>query len=74
MRAIVNLGRNLGVDVITEGIESEEQYRTLLDLGCGFGQGYWLCQPLNAHVTDDIILSRSLTPYLARQARAFRTD
>ena len=40
VRTIVNLAHNLGMDVIAEGIETEEQLESLKALGCEFGQGF----------------------------------
>jgi diguanylate cyclase (GGDEF)-like protein/PAS domain S-box-containing protein len=40
IHAVVNLGRNLGIKVVAEGIETEEQERRLIELGCEFGQGF----------------------------------
>jgi len=46
--AIVAMARSLGVDVVAEGIETEEQLRTLRALGCPRGQGYLLARPMDA--------------------------
>jgi diguanylate cyclase (GGDEF)-like protein len=40
VRTIVQLGMNLGVIVIAEGVETANQQACLRDLGCGWGQGY----------------------------------
>ena len=40
IRAVINLGSSLGIKVVAEGIETEEQDRRLLELGCDFGQGF----------------------------------
>ena len=48
VRTIVQLGRNLGVDVIAEGIETPAQQHLLGDLGCPLGQGYWFSVPVPA--------------------------
>jgi hypothetical protein len=48
VRTIVQLGRNLGVDVIAEGIETPAQQHALAELGCPFGQGYWFSVPVPA--------------------------
>ena len=40
VRTIVQLGKNLGVIVIAEGVETASQQDCLRDLGCGWGQGY----------------------------------
>jgi EAL domain-containing protein (putative c-di-GMP-specific phosphodiesterase class I) len=44
-RAIVGLGRELGMHVVAEGIENEAQWLRLRDLGCDLGQGYFLAKP-----------------------------
>ena len=38
--AVVKLGFSLGIKVVAEGIETEEQETRLLELGCEFGQGF----------------------------------
>lgn len=40
VRTIVNLARNLRVDVVAEGIEEAEQAVALKNMGCALGQGY----------------------------------
>ena len=45
-RAIADLGRNLGMRTIGEGIEVEEQARRLSELGCPLGQGFLFGRPL----------------------------
>ncbi len=45
LRAVVQLGASLGVQVITEGIETEEQRDVLLDWGVFFGQGFLFDRP-----------------------------
>ena len=45
---VINLGRGLGLTVIAEGIEGEEQRQQLLALGCHEGQGYLFARPMAA--------------------------
>ena len=45
-RAIIDLGRSLGLDVIAEGIETERQRERLRALGCTVGQGFLFARPL----------------------------
>ena len=40
IRAVINLGRSLGISVVAEGIETKEQARRLMELDCDFGQGF----------------------------------
>lgn len=44
--AIVALGGSLGLQVIAEGVELEEQIERLRDLGCGYGQGFYFARPM----------------------------
>jgi EAL domain-containing protein (putative c-di-GMP-specific phosphodiesterase class I) len=46
VRTIIALARNLGLDVVAEGVETVEQNDFLLREGCPFGQGYYFSQPL----------------------------
>ncbi len=45
IRAILALASTLGIETIAEGIETEPQRRTLLELGCVHGQGYLFARP-----------------------------
>ena len=47
VRTISTLARNLGMEVIAEGIETEEQYQQLKMLGCEYGQGFLFSHPVN---------------------------
>jgi diguanylate cyclase (GGDEF)-like protein len=48
VKTISTLAHNLGMKVIAEGIESEEQHQGLKDLGCEYGQGYLFSRPVDA--------------------------
>jgi EAL domain-containing protein (putative c-di-GMP-specific phosphodiesterase class I) len=48
VQAILALGASLSINVVAEGIETNEQIDALLDLGCAYGQGYLLGHPLTA--------------------------
>jgi diguanylate cyclase (GGDEF)-like protein len=39
VQAIIAMGHSLGLDVVAEGVESEDQVQTLLAMGCTYGQG-----------------------------------
>lgn len=43
---IIDIAQNLGIQVVAEGIEQEEQSRMLIDLGCNLQQGYYFCKPV----------------------------
>ena len=44
---VVQLGRNLGLSVIAEGVEDERQAQILRQLGCPLAQGYLFSRPLS---------------------------
>ncbi len=46
VRMLVTLGRELGVDIIAEGLETVESANLLRDLGCRLAQGYQFFKPL----------------------------
>jgi len=46
--AIIVMAQKLGLKVIAEGIETEEQRQLLLEAGCDFGQGYLFSRPVPA--------------------------
>jgi EAL domain-containing protein (putative c-di-GMP-specific phosphodiesterase class I) len=48
VRLIVSLGAELEMDVLAEGVETEEQLRMLTDMGCPQAQGYLLGRPMAA--------------------------
>jgi diguanylate cyclase (GGDEF)-like protein/PAS domain S-box-containing protein len=48
VRSTIDLGRNLGLNVVAEGVETEQAWDELHALGCTFAQGYYLSQPVPA--------------------------
>lgn len=46
--SIFALANSLGLNVIAEGIENEQQLKFLVENGCKQGQGYYFCKPLDA--------------------------
>jgi len=51
--AVINIGRNLGLVVIAEGVETQAQLRLLEKLGCDLAQGYDIGRPMGA---DDLAI------------------
>lgn len=45
---IITMAHGLGIDVVAEGIETEEQLKYLNTLNCARGQGYYLAKPQSA--------------------------
>jgi diguanylate cyclase (GGDEF)-like protein/PAS domain S-box-containing protein len=46
VKGIVEIARTLEIDVIAEGIETEEQRQLMTEMGCRYGQGYLLARPM----------------------------
>jgi len=46
LKNIIRLSDELGMDSLTEGVESEEHFRMLADMGCRLFQGYYFAKPL----------------------------
>ena len=43
---IINLSEYLGISSLTEGVETEPQFRMLSDMGCRMFQGYYFARPM----------------------------
>lgn len=52
-KLIIQLAKELNLETIAEGIESEAQYKMIQDLGCTEGQGYLFSRPLTADAFED---------------------
>lgn len=48
VKAIVQLGHNLQLTVIAEGVETESQRQALTEMGCDKAQGYLISRPAPA--------------------------
>ena len=46
VRSVIDLARNLGLEVVAEGVETAEAWDTLTAWGCDLVQGYYLAKPL----------------------------
>ena len=46
VRSIIDLGHNLGMQVVAEGVETDEILSRLRGFGCDVAQGYGICRPI----------------------------
>ncbi|HEX8918574.1 MAG TPA: EAL domain-containing protein, partial [Chloroflexota bacterium] len=47
-RSVIDLGHNLGLEVVAEGVKSETVWGILNSMGCDHAQGFYLSEPLPA--------------------------
>jgi diguanylate cyclase (GGDEF)-like protein/PAS domain S-box-containing protein len=62
VRSTVDLGRNLGLEVVAEGVETIETWERLRELGCNTAQGYLLGRPMLAEQMADWLRERAARP------------
>jgi predicted signal transduction protein with EAL and GGDEF domain len=60
VRGIVELAKELGRDVIAEGIETRDQRDSVRELGCPYGQGFYLGVPSEASALPAMLDARRL--------------
>ena len=61
-RTVVQVGRDLGLRVIAEGIEQPRQLAALREMGCGYGQGFLVARPMGAPGVEALIRTSDDTP------------
>jgi diguanylate cyclase (GGDEF)-like protein len=69
VRSTINLGHDLGLKVVAEGVEDEATLHRLGGLGCDFAQGYHFSKPLSPDAFHEWIGLRAETPDVIVPAR-----
>jgi EAL domain-containing protein (putative c-di-GMP-specific phosphodiesterase class I) len=59
VRALIALSESMQIDVVAEGVETEQQARELTALGCRFVQGYLLGRPVDATQALDLLRAQA---------------
>ena len=70
VQSTIDLGHNLGLKVIAEGVETERIYGDLAKMGCDYAQGYFLSKPLSPQkmgVWLDVFMSSKLAASAAAE-------
>ncbi|MDF0552188.1 EAL domain-containing response regulator [Kamptonema sp. UHCC 0994] len=57
VKTIISLAHSLGLDVVAEGIETQEQLNKLRELGCEYGQGFFFSKPLDVEAAGELLAS-----------------
>jgi len=73
VKTIATLAQNLGMEVIAEGIETEEQYQRLKELGCEYGQGFLFSRPVDADSASRLLV-KDLQRDLALDVQTIDSD
>jgi diguanylate cyclase (GGDEF)-like protein/PAS domain S-box-containing protein len=64
--AVLRLGQSLGLQIVAEGVEHEEQATVLRRLGCPLAQGFLYARPVPAEMLDALLVARPApTPAVA---------
>jgi EAL domain-containing protein (putative c-di-GMP-specific phosphodiesterase class I) len=56
--SVAHLALALEMDIVAEGIEEKAQFEALRDMGCQYGQGYYMAKPMPADDIVELIESR----------------
>ena len=62
VRSTIDLGHNLGLQVVAEGVESQEVHDALRELGCDIGQGFHIGRPMARAEFERWMTWRSVAP------------
>jgi EAL domain-containing protein (putative c-di-GMP-specific phosphodiesterase class I)/GGDEF domain-containing protein len=62
VKSIIDLGHNLGLKIVAEGVETIESKKMLRIFQCDEGQGYHFCRPVPADAMTQFLLRVSSTP------------
>jgi len=60
IKSIIQIAKNLGIDVLAEGVETEEQFNYLRDNQCNIIQGFYFYKPMLASEVESILKARKL--------------
>ncbi len=52
VHSVIDLGHNLGLSIVAEGVEDEQTFTALAALKCDVAQGYYLTRPMSAEALD----------------------
>jgi predicted signal transduction protein with EAL and GGDEF domain len=63
VKTIVNLGRNLAMEVVAEGVETSAHVSVLQTLGCTYAQGYLFSRPIDSAAASQILLASEADRY-----------
>ncbi|MCB0957742.1 MAG: EAL domain-containing protein, partial [Ilumatobacter sp.] len=69
VRSIIDLGHNLGLQVVAEGVETDEVMSRLRGFGCDVAQGFGVCRPVPL---DQLVIWLHTTQHPSRRRDPMR--
>lgn len=60
--SIINIAERLNMELVAEGVETDEEGRKLMELGCEVAQGYYYSRPTDYDATTTLIRERPFKP------------
>ena len=67
LSSVIRLADCLGMDVITEGVETQQQLQALSEMGCNHFQGYYFSRPVPVEEFEARFSSPAQTPGASEQ-------
>ena len=58
VKNIINLSLDLGIMSLTEGVETQEQYNGLAQMGCKLFQGYYFSKPIQVDKFEELVIEK----------------
>ena len=75
VRAVSDMAETIGIGVVAEGVETDEQVRVARDLGCGYAQGFHFAEPVPASSVERLLARpMPVSPDPSRDLADLRTD
>ena len=59
IKCMIELANSLGIETLAEGVETEEQYKFLYDIGCNMIQGYYFSRPVDGDKLVEMMINQS---------------
>ncbi|MCW9014324.1 MAG: EAL domain-containing protein [Gammaproteobacteria bacterium] len=61
VKSTIELAHNLGLNVVAEGIETEDVYKKLKLMGCDIAQGYFISKPIPSNEFDQFLQQQNIS-------------
>lgn len=58
LESVIDMAKRLGMEVISEGVETETQLKSLTELGCDMFQGYYFSKPIPVAAFEQLLTTK----------------